>query len=247
MIAEVVQNKCPIGQLLQQAGLISENQLNLALQNQTIPGYETLNLCELLALRGWVNQETSDFFVIKWPQIIAAIKNSKQCKQLSDYLVDAHLLTQAQVEELQQQQQQQKTSFGQLAVAKGYLKQQTLDFFAKHLSVKQNKQSQSIQRMNRGAKYFKLGDVKGAILEIRSAVKLQPDNAPAHAWLTLIYLDLGQHSLAKVHLKKAMALDADHVFVKEVQKKVFASVPVSPVQLAKKVKKSGNSGWLKIG
>lgn len=253
MILAAAHKTLPIGQLLQQAGLISENQLDLALQNQMIPGYEELKIGEILALRGWVKQETSDFFASRWQQIISAIKDNTQRAKLGLYLAEANLLTKEQVVEILQQQKQNKIPFSRLVVEKGYLKQQTLDFFLQNLSAENEqtitvtKEDQSQRRVNRGAKYFKLGDTQGAILEIREAIKLEPNNASAHGWLTLIFLDLNQTSLAKIHLKKAMELAADDAFVKEVQKKFFASVPSAQPQTAPKGKKQANRSWLQIG
>lgn len=252
MVLAAAYNKLPIGQLLQQAGLISENQLDLALQNQKIPGYEELQLGEILALRGWVKQETSDFFATRWQQIVAAIKDNTDLSQLGLYLAEANLLTKEQVAEIIEQQKQNKIPFSRLVVEKGYLKQQTLDFFLQNLfaknkpSITATKESKSQRRMNRGAKYFKLGDTQGAILELREAIKLEPNNAQAHAWLTLIFIDLDQKSLAKIHLKKAMEIAADDGFVKEVQKKFFASVPSAQEQTTPKGKKQVSRGWLKI-
>lgn len=253
MVLADTHDKSPIGQILQQAGLISENQLNLALQNQQIPGYEELKVGEILALRGWVKQETLDFFTSRWQQIISTIKDNTHRANLGVYLVEANLLTEEQVAEIIQQQKQSKISFSRLVVEKGYLKQQTLDFFLQNLSTENKlpttvtKESKSQQRMNRGAKYFKLGDTQGAILELREAIKFEPNNAQAHAWLTLIFIDLDQKSLAKIHLKKAMELAVDDAFVKEVKKKFFASVPSSQQQTAPKVKKQANRSWLQIG
>ncbi|NJN72132.1 MAG: hypothetical protein HC799_04610 [Limnothrix sp. RL_2_0] len=253
MVLAAPQNHLPIGQLLQQAGLISENQLDLALQNQKIPGYEELNLGEILALRGWVKQETSDFFASRWQQIITAMKDKTDLSKLGIYLAEAHLLTKEQVIEIIQQQKQNKIPFSRLVVEKGYLKQQTLDFFLQHLSVNSKvpttvtKESQVHRRVNRSAKYFKLGDTQGAILELREAIKLEPNSAQAHGWLTLIFLELNQKSLAKIHLKKAMAVAADDDFVKEVKKKFFASVPSAQQKTTPKVQKQASRGWLKIG
>jgi tetratricopeptide (TPR) repeat protein len=248
-----IQRKSPIGQLLQQSGLISENQLELALQNQAIPGYENLKLEEILALRGWVKQETLDFFAIRWPQIVAAVNDNTNQAKLGLYLTEANLLTKEQLTDIIQQQKTTRLPFNQLVIEKGYLKQQTLDFFIQHLSANNavfapiSKEAKAQRRIGRGEKYFKLGDTQGAILELREAIKLDPNNAQAYGWLTLIYMDFGETSLAKIYLKKAMELAANDAFVKEVQKKFFDSVPSSSQQTAPKAQKQAHRSWLKIG
>lgn len=247
------QKKLSIGQLLQQSGLVSENQLELALQNQAIPGYEELKLEEILALRGWVKQETLDFFTTRWPQIIAAVKDNTHQAKLGLYLAEANLLTNEQLTDIIQQQKRTKLPFSRLVIEKGYLKQQTLDFFTQHLSANNavaasiSKEAKAQRRTSRGAKYFKLGDTQGAILELREAIKLDPNNAQAYGWLTLVYMDFSETSLAKIYLKKAMEIAADDEFVQDVKKKFFASVPSAQRQTAPKAKKQANRSWLKIG
>ena len=54
----------PIGEILQEAGLITSPQLQVALRDQTY--YQDMRLGEILALRGWVGQETADFFAQEW-------------------------------------------------------------------------------------------------------------------------------------------------------------------------------------
>ncbi|NJK49179.1 hypothetical protein HC931_14245 [Candidatus Gracilibacteria bacterium] len=56
-----------MGELLEDAGLVSPAQIEIALQDQTI--YADMRIGEILALRGWLKQETADFFVDKLPTI----------------------------------------------------------------------------------------------------------------------------------------------------------------------------------
>lgn len=246
------QVKMPIGQLLVKAGLISENQLNLALQNQSIPGYEDLRLGEILALRGWVKQETVDFFAARWEQLLVHIQMTGHHQKIGDYLTDARLLTREQVVAILREQQTQPTMFGQLAVAQGYLKQQTVDFFAEHLLVQKAKKNPMDNRvevcLTRAERYFKLGDVQGAILELREVLRLDGQNCHAHARLTMIYVGQHQPSLAKVHLKKAIAANQNDPLVREAKKQFFAAIPAT-VQPSKSVQAGGATrrNWLKFG
>lgn len=246
------QAKMPIGQLLVKAGLISENQLNLALQNQAIPGYEDFRLGEILALRGWVKQETVDFFVARWEQLLSSVQMTGHRQKIGDYLADAQLLTQEQVIAILQVQQKQPSLFGQLAVAQGYLKQQTVDFFAESLLTKKVKKTHMDNRvelcLTRAERYAKLGDIQGAILELREVLHLDANNCHAHARLTMIYLGQNQLSLAKVHLKQAIAANQNDPLVREAKKQFFAAIPAKaqpskPVQPAAATRRN----WLKFG
>ncbi|HEY9768904.1 MAG TPA: hypothetical protein V6C71_10480 [Coleofasciculaceae cyanobacterium] len=51
----------PIGEILQEADLITSPQLEVALRDQNY--YQDMRLGEILALRGWIKQDTADFFV----------------------------------------------------------------------------------------------------------------------------------------------------------------------------------------
>ena len=124
-----LQKTLPLGQLLLGAGLISKDQLKLALQNQAIPGYEKFKIGEVLALRGWIKQETCDFFATRWRAILKEEKDDVRLKKISNYLVEAHLLTQEQIQAIAEIQRQKQKSFGQIAIEQGLLKQQTITFF----------------------------------------------------------------------------------------------------------------------
>ncbi|BAW97008.1 hypothetical protein NIES970_19520 [[Synechococcus] sp. NIES-970] len=116
-----------LGELLENAGLISEAQLQTALFDQQI--YSDLKFGEILALRGWVSQHTADFFVKYNRQELIILEN----KRLGDYLIDADLLTPEQLVMILDEQKVNHMMFGSLAVLKGYIKQQTLNFFLKNI------------------------------------------------------------------------------------------------------------------
>lgn len=116
-----------IGELLQQAGLITEAQLAVAIQDQLFSG---MRLGEILATRQWVKQETIDFFVDQWPELQLAPPDWK----LGDYLEAAALLDRSQVEALLAEQKRTGMRFGSLAVLNGWIKQSTLDFFIQALA-----------------------------------------------------------------------------------------------------------------
>jgi hypothetical protein len=115
-----------LGEVLCRSGIISVAQLEVALYDQL--EYAHIRLGEILALRGWVKQETADFFVEQWPQL----QSQRYRHRLGYYLRQAALLDPDQVEMILKQQQHQHHKglrFGTLAVLQGWIRQQTLDFF----------------------------------------------------------------------------------------------------------------------
>ena len=89
-----------IGQLLIEAGLIAEPQLALALSDQKTSHYCNLRLGEILALRGWVSQQTSDFFVYRWHDILRDSKHKSNPAKIDKCLYLAGLITQKQIIEI---------------------------------------------------------------------------------------------------------------------------------------------------
>jgi hypothetical protein len=125
----------PLGEVLQQAALISAAQVQVALEDQKYTG---LRIGEILALRGWVKQETADFFADRWPILLA----QKKKHPLGYWLKAAALLDENQINLILSGQQQKireklvRIRFGKLVVSRGLLKEQTIDFFLESLSSK---------------------------------------------------------------------------------------------------------------
>ncbi|MGF1604273.1 MAG: hypothetical protein ACFCU8_20115 [Thermosynechococcaceae cyanobacterium] len=116
-----------LGSVLQAAGLLSASQLEVALWDQTL--YWDLRLGEILDLHGWVNQQTSDFFVTHF----LTTQVEPEQHRLGFYLKEASLLSNEQILTIVEQQLQSHYKFGELAVQSGWLQQQTLDFLLMHL------------------------------------------------------------------------------------------------------------------
>ena len=124
--------KKPLGQLLNEAGLISAHQIEIALQQQAkIP---QLKIGEIFSLRGWIKQETADFFAEKWSKLL----QQEQKRPLVYYLRQAALLDEAQIKLIMEQrtQGQSQLRFHQIAVHQGLIKQQTIDFLIKNLLIR---------------------------------------------------------------------------------------------------------------
>lgn len=118
----------PIGEILIEAGLIPIHQLEIALEEQK---HTNLKVGQILVLHGWIKQDTVDFFVEQWPQLI----ESTEKQPLVYYFQQAKLLTDEQVKAIARLQKlkHKKTRFHHLAVEQGYLKRSTVDYFLAHL------------------------------------------------------------------------------------------------------------------
>jgi hypothetical protein len=115
-----------LGEILQEAALISAAQLEVVLRDQQ--SYQ-LPLGEILHLRGWLNQKTADFFVEQWSSLL---HNSSR-HPLGYYFQLASLLETEQINAILQEQKQMGIRFGTVAVVKGWLKKETVDYFVKNL------------------------------------------------------------------------------------------------------------------
>jgi tetratricopeptide (TPR) repeat protein len=113
----------PLGTVLQQADLVSAEQIEVALREQARS--PNLRIGEILALRGWLKQKTADFFAQSWPTLV----NQESKRPLGQYLKEAALLNELQIEIVLSEQKQTGLRFGELAVKKGWLKPTTVDFF----------------------------------------------------------------------------------------------------------------------
>ncbi|MBW4626268.1 MAG: hypothetical protein KME49_12375 [Brasilonema octagenarum HA4186-MV1] len=118
----------PLGEVLQLADLISIAQIEFALQEQI--QNKNMRLGEILALQGWIKQETADFFAQKWSDLL----NQKPKQPLGEYLKKAGLLDEYQVKTILCEQKQMGLRFGELAVQKGWLKPTTINFFLEHIA-----------------------------------------------------------------------------------------------------------------
>jgi hypothetical protein len=122
--------KQKIGQILQQANLVSPAQIEMALLDQE--RYVNLHLAdlrlgEILVLRGWIKQETVDFFLERWSQFTA----QSETKRIGFYLHEAGLLNKEQIAWIIKQQKQLTIppKFGEIACQQGWLKPKTINFF----------------------------------------------------------------------------------------------------------------------
>ncbi|NJL99945.1 MAG: hypothetical protein HC924_14620 [Synechococcaceae cyanobacterium SM2_3_2] len=116
-----------IGSFLEKAALVTPAQLQVALYDQTYCGSR---IGEILSLRGWIKQETADFFAEQWPTIM----DEPAGIPIGACLQQAFLVTSEQIEEAIQSQTSNGLRIGAIFVLNGWLKQPTVDFFLQGLA-----------------------------------------------------------------------------------------------------------------
>ncbi|MEL4898065.1 hypothetical protein [Crocosphaera sp. Alani8] len=116
-----------LGEVLRDADLITDAQLQTVLRDQQEYKYQKIG--EILALRGWIKQETVDFFAEEWK---SCLKQGPQYP-IGQYLKRAALLKQEDIEYILQLQQRLPMKFGKIAVSEGLIKKTTLNFFIESL------------------------------------------------------------------------------------------------------------------
>ncbi|MGK7919402.1 MAG: hypothetical protein AB4080_05275 [Trichodesmium sp.] len=112
----------PIGKVLQKAGLITNSQVEEILEYQSSNSH--LKFGEIAAMWRIIKQETVDFFVELFPQLIT----DNQKRPVGEYLKLANLLNEEQIYSILVEQNQTNLRFGEVAVQKGWLRQETIDF-----------------------------------------------------------------------------------------------------------------------
>lgn len=127
--------KKPLGKILQEADLINEGQIEVALREQGI--YTDLKFGEILALHGWVKQKTADFFAEEMLKLIEATSNLK----IGNYFYQAGLLSQEDILEILSEQKKLGVKFAAMAVMRGNIKQKTSDFFLRYFTPQANHQT----------------------------------------------------------------------------------------------------------
>ena len=116
-----------LGQTLRKAGLITFPQIQVALTDREY--CQHLRIGEILAYRGWIKQQTADFFADEWQSLVERLERYP----LGFYLEQSSLLTSKQINAVLEEQKQLWIKFGSVAIIKGFLEQQTLDFFLENL------------------------------------------------------------------------------------------------------------------
>lgn len=180
----------PIGQLLCEAGLISAQQIEIALREQA--KYPHLRIGELFALKQWIKQETVEFFVNRWFELL----NQEQKQPLVYYFREAALLTEEEIEAILYEKKHRKTKirFHRLAVQKGFLSQRTVDFFIENLLAPHKTKNSSFATPYELLKNYIKGETNFQRAELK---QIQLNN------VTLKGVDLNSCNLAEAELRQA--------------------------------------------
>jgi len=136
-----------LGEILQEADLVSPLQINSALQSKI--EYPDLRIGEILAQKEFIKPQTADFFAQDWTK--AVIESEKNA--LGYYLQQAAILDPEQIEIVLAEQLKSGVRFGTIAVFQGFIKSTTLDFFLSNLYPEESQVSPFIN-MHRGASMF---------------------------------------------------------------------------------------------
>ncbi|NJK64321.1 MAG: hypothetical protein HC921_17955 [Synechococcaceae cyanobacterium SM2_3_1] len=115
-----------LGTTLQRAGLITEAQLQVALCDQS---YEDGLLGEILVARKWIKKQTVEFFIDCWPYVC----QRPGSYNLGECLLQASLINSDQLHQALELQQYNGSRLGEILVAQGWVKQQTVDFLLETL------------------------------------------------------------------------------------------------------------------
>lgn len=86
----------------------------------------------------------------------------------------------------------------------------------------------------RAEEFIGLEDFKGAVIELKQAIKIDPKNSRCHALLGMAYLKQNQPTLAKIHTSQALKLNPEEPVALDNQKKIEGKI-------AKKADKKADS------
>ncbi len=113
----------PLGEILQQAGLLSPQHIRQTLKIQQ--QHQEHRFGEILVQQGYLPPETVRFFTRDLPDLV----QSDRKLRLGDYFDRAGLLKPDQIMETLQQQSLTQRKFGEIITQKGWVNPKTLDWF----------------------------------------------------------------------------------------------------------------------
>lgn len=113
----------PVGRVLQRAGLLSPDQVQMVLQTQRAG--KNLRFGDILTSQGLLKPETIEFFTEQLPEL--AIHREQH--PLGYYLKSAALLNEHQIQIILEKQHKTGLRFGEMAISKGWVKPETVDLF----------------------------------------------------------------------------------------------------------------------
>lgn len=121
-----------IGTHLLEAGLLTSEQLDVAIAEQDLQ--TAARLGEVIQKRGWVKERTIQFLLDHANNKLADNPELDACAQLGAHLVEAGLVTSAQVEQALLEQKTSNKRLGEILVNHDWVTPQTVEYMMKHLS-----------------------------------------------------------------------------------------------------------------
>ncbi len=128
----------PLGLVLQKAGLVSPEQVKIALEERI--NLPDRRIGEIMALKGWIQPQTADFFAEQWPKLLLETKQPP----IGQYFKAAGLINDELITKILQEQQSNGIKFGALAVSRGIISPKTLNFFLEQLELVKSKKQVKI-------------------------------------------------------------------------------------------------------
>ncbi len=103
------------------------------------------------------------------------------------------------------------------------------------------KESLLEQYVRRAEGFAAKGNFTQATLELRDALKIEPNSSRCHSLMGTIYLKQNQPTMAKIHFNKALETDPDDAIAKEGKQKLEQSTKPTSQTTAKPAKKDDRS------
>ena len=180
-----------IGEILQDAGLISSPQLRTALILQS--QFSDCKLGEILVAQGWLKAQTVKFLVDVFS--LSQLSNYLSQQPIGYYLKEAGLLTNQQIDAIVQEQRKQGCKFCYLAVLEGYLRPKTADFF-----------------LNLVAEKFSLGTQK------QSSTEMEKTDFSVEAMIAHknLYEEITSDTISNLNVNESSSQDIAHLDDREI-------------------------------
>lgn len=121
-----------IGTHLLEAGILTSEQLEVALAEHQL--HASTRFGEIVKNRGWVKERTIQFLLNRANQSLKESQNLSVSAQIGTHLVEAGLVTQAQVEQALLEQQTSNKRLGEILVNHGWVTSQTVEYMMKLIS-----------------------------------------------------------------------------------------------------------------
>jgi tetratricopeptide (TPR) repeat protein len=211
-------NQVTLGSILQQAGLVSAEQVNQAIKQQKQTS-SSLTIGEILAGKGQISPKTADFFAQRWLSLVM----EKPQQPIGQYLKQAALLNEQQIQAILVEQQRSKRKFGEVAIAKGWIKQTTIDFFLTQLKTGSSSTPAALDRQ------LTLKQAQNSLNESIDLSKEQDDSQKVHEGFLQIKRKLlkieGQGIYSEKTLERVLSWTNGHSLLTQKVFSLIAQVP----------------------